>query len=329
MPVMDQSTDPAMAGLLSRVSDRPKLAAAIADVNVDPDEIATLPDHAFAWPEKRAYPIHDAGHALISCVYREGVKDVPDHVDASLKEACDVYQIDAALLSRPKIAAAQPSEDDYLLPGIRRLLVKDASQVKIAEQRLRDEGGRLSLASRAQASARLVHKAAFHGVNLRAETLKMAGMTVTDTRELADWLEARVEAAPVEYKDAYVKLAATARRMSPELRDRAEQIKLAEAIQELDSLAGLDRHHGRRLPDPMATVFNTTKVAGNGVTLAGRFVPVERLAQYEPSFYSDALGPDIVREASDAGGHLDPYKLAMVLGTLPLDMQRVLSAQIR
>ena len=77
------------------------------------------------------------------------------------------------------------------------------------------------------------------------------------------------------------------------------------------------------------TVFNADKIAGQGVTLAGRFVPFERLAAYEPSFYADALGDDFVREASDNMGQLDLHKLAMVLGTLPMDMQRVLSAQIR
>lgn len=318
-----------MAGLMGRVANRPKLAAAIMDVDVDIKELAQLPDHAFAWPEKRAFPVHDAGHALMSCVYREGTEGVPAHVDRTLKEACEIYGIDRGLLAAPKVAAAPPDERDYLLPGIRRLLVKDASQVKAAEGRLHAEGKKLSLEHRAQASARLVEKAAFYGVNLRAETLKMAGYTVTDTRELADWLEARCEAAPIEYKDGYQKLANAVRRLPVELRDRREQIKLAEAIQELDSLAGLDRHYDRKLHDPMATVFNTTKVAGQGVSLAGRFVPLERLAQLEPSFYSDALGPDIVREASDAAGQIDPHKLAMVLGTLPMDMQRVLSAQIR
>ena len=90
---------------------------------------------------------------------------------------------------------------------------------------------------------------------------------------------------------------------------------------------------GRKLLDPMATVFNTEKRAnwtmGNGVTLAGRFMPMERLAAYDANFYSDVLGPDIVREASDAAGTLDPSKLATILETLPVDMQRALSAQMR
>ena len=329
MSVVDQSTDPAMAALMGRVANRPKLAAAIMDVDVDTDELAQLPNSAFAWPEKRAFPVHDAGHALMSCVYRENVAGVPDHVDRTLKEACEVYGIDRGLLAAPKVASAPPDERDYLLPGIRRLLVKDASQVKVAEERLFTEGKKLTLEHRAQASARLVEKAAFFGTNLRAETLKMAGYVITNTRELADWLEARREAAPVEYKDGYQKLATEVRRLPVELRDRREQIKLAEAIQEMDSLAGLDRHYNKKLHDPMATVFNTTKVAGQGVNLAGRFVPMDRLAAYDSNFYNDALGPDFVREASDAAGHIDPHKLAMVLGTLPMDMQRVLSAQIR
>jgi hypothetical protein len=112
--------------------------------------------------------------------------------------------------------------------------------------------------------------------------------------------------------------------MPEELRDHAVQVKLASAIEELDVLAGLDRQWGRRLPDPHASVFNTTKSAGPGVTLAGRFIPMERMAAYPTSFYSDALGPDFVREATDRSGQLDMEKLSAVLSTLPVDMQRVL-----
>ena len=112
--------------------------------------------------------------------------------------------------------------------------------------------------------------------------------------------------------------------MPGELRDRAVQARLAAAIEELDGLAELVPQWGRRLPDPHATVYNTTKSAGPGVTLAGRFIPMERLAAYPTSFYADALDPDIVREATDRSGRLDVEKLAVVLSTLPIDMQRVL-----
>lgn len=318
-----------MAHLMRRVADRPKLAAAIADVDVRREELAGLPDHAFAWPEKRAYPIHSADHTLLSMVYREDAEAVPAYVDRSLKEACEMYGLDVSLLARPKVAVAAEPDDAFLLPQHRRLRVTDASHVKVAEEKLRTEGSRLGVVSRSLAASRLVEKAAFYGVSLRPETQQMAGNVVTDTRTMADWLEARREAAPVEYKDSYQKLAAAVRRLPAEFRDRAQQVKLAEAIHDLDGQAGLDVHYGKRLPDPTLTVFNTTKTAGAGVTLAGQFMPLERLAAYDSSFFSDALGPDFVREASDAAGHMDPVRLAAVLETLPADMQRVLAAQMR
>lgn len=329
--VVDQFSDPVLAHLARRVADRPKLAAALQDFDVDPAEAETLPDHAFAWAEKRAFPLHSREHAMMSRTYREGVANVPEHVDTAIKQACAVYGIDDALYTRPKTAAAPSPASDYLLPDIRRLHVTNAEQVKVAEERLRTEGRSLSVAHRALASANLVKKAANYGVRLRPEidTMKMAGLTTTDRRMLVDWLEARYEAAPAEHKDGYRKLAGAASQLPEELRDREMQIKLAEAIQELDEASGLDRHWGRRLIDPLLTVFNTTKVAGPGVTLAGRFVPMDRVASYPSDFYSDILGPDIVREASDGAGQFDPYKLAAVLGTLPVDMQRVLSQQMR
>lgn len=327
--LVDQFSDPVMAHLVRRVSDRPKLAAALADIDVDATERDALPDSAFAWPEKRAFPVHSRDHAMLSRTYREGLPGVPPHVDQVLKSACEVYGIDDGLWATAKEATAAVSDEDYLLPHLRRLRVTSAEQVKEAEERLRTEGSRLSVVNRALSASRLVEKAAFYGVNVRSEVLKMAGMTITARQPLIDWLEARREAAPMAYKAGYDKLAAAARRLPEELRDRAQQVKLAEAIEELDTLSGIDRHYDRRLPDPLATVFNTEKTAGPGVTLAGRFVPMSRVAQYPATFYSDVLGDDIVREASDGAGGMDHMRLAAVLETLPVDMQRLLSQHMR
>ena len=329
MAVVDQFSDPVMAHLVKRIADRPKLAAAIQDFDVNRDEQDQLPNTAFAWSEKRAFPIHSREHTILSRVYSEGIKNVPAHVTRALKEACEVFDIDESLFARSKVAAAPEPEDSFLLPELRRLRVTEAIHVKTAEEKLRNERTKLSIQNRALASRRLVEKAASFGINVHDEIRKMAGMTVTDRQPLVDWLEARREAAPVEYKDGYQKLANAAKRMSSELRDREQQIKLAEAIGELDERAGLTRYYDRKLPDPLMTVFNSSKTAGAGVTLAGRYLPIERLAAYPSTFYADVLGPDIVREASDTSGQMDLHKLAMVLETLPVDMQRMLSAQMR
>ena len=327
MQVTDQFHDPVMAVLVKVVADRPKLAAAARDVDVDPDEAAGLPDTAFAWPEKRAYPIHSPGHALLSRAYREAADKVPEHVDRALKEACDIYGIDEAVFARDKVAAVE-SDDDFLLPATRSLRVTEADQVKEAERRLHEGKSRLTPEHRAEAAVRLIEKAAALGAVPGSETYKMAGLVVTDTRTMADWIGARAAAAPAEHRAGFEKLATAARALPPELRNREAQMKIVDALQELDKLAGLERHYDRRLPDPTATVFNTTKVAGPGVDLAGTFMPLERFAAYSPEFYSDILGPDFVREASGVGG-LDPVKMAEVLATLPRDMQRVLANHMR
>ena len=329
MAVVDQFNDPVMGHLIRRVSDRPKLAAAIQDFDVDRDEQDQLPNTAFAWSEKRAFPVHSREHTILSRVYSEGVKNVPSHVTRALKEACEVFEIDEALFARSKVAAAPESSDNFLLPELRRLRVTEAIHVKTAEEKLRNEGTKLSIQNRALASRRLLEKAASFNVPVRDETRKMAGMTVTDRQPLVDWLEARSEAAPAEHKDGFQKLANAAKKMPAELRDREQQIKLAEAIGDLDTLSGLDRYYDRKLPDPLLTVFNSNKTAGAGVTLAGRFMPIERIASYPSTFYSDVLGPDIVREASDMSGQMDPQRLAQVLETLPADMQRVLIQNMR
>lgn len=326
--VIDQFHDPVLGTLAKIASDRPRLASAVMSFDIDPSELDTLPDEAFAWPEKRAYPVHSREHATLSRAYREGVGGkVPSHVDVALKEALDVYGVDETLFARAKVASAAPPSDDtsdYLLPDIRRLRVTEASHVKTAADQLVQQGDRLSPGHRILAGARLVEKAAFFGVRVSDVVRKMAGLVATSTPVLADWLDARSQAASVEFRDSYTKLAAEVRRMPFELRNYGIQARLASAVEELDELSGLDRQWGRRLLDPHASVFNTTKVAGPGVTLAGRFIPMERMAAYPSSFYADALGPDIVREATDAGGRFDVEKLSSVLGTLPVDMQRVL-----
>jgi hypothetical protein len=331
--MVDQTSDPVLAHLMRRVADRPKLASAAMNIDIDRDALASLPDSAFAWPEKRAFPIHDAGNTLLSRIYREGMAGVPVYVDNAIKQASEIFGVDESMFEHAKVAAAEESDDNFLLPQHRRLRVTEPAHVKVAEEKLRNEGKNLSVVSRALAASRLVEKAAFFGTDVRLDVYKMAGMTVTDTRTLLDWIEARCEAAAPTHKAGYQKLAAAVHAHPSQLADRNVQIKIAETIQELDEMAGLSRHYGRKLPDPMATVFNTEKRAnwtmGNGVTLAGRFMPMERLAAYDANFYSDVLGPDIVREASDAGGAIDTSKLATILETLPVDMQRALSAQMR
>ena len=329
MTLVDQFRDPTLAVLVNLVADRPKIASAVADYDIEPSEVESLPDSAFAWQEKRAFPIHSKEHTILSQVYRDNTPGVPPHVDACLKEARDIYDVSADLFTREKRAAAPQDPDDYLLPDLMRLPVRNAYQVKTAEATLLRDFTKLSLVHRAEACKRLVDKAAAYGEKLDPLMHKLAGFTVTSTRQLTDWIDARAGASEGSYRDAFEKLAATTRRLPPEIHNRADQIKLAEVISELDQKAGLVRHYDKRLPDAMQTVFNTEKIAGHGVDLNGRFVTASQLAAYPSTFYGDILGDDLIREASDARGDIDPQKLAAILGTLPRDMKGLLASHMR
>ena len=329
MTLVDQFRDPTLATLVNLVADRPKVAAAVADFDIQPDEAATLPDSAFAWPEKRAFAVHSREHTILSCVYRENTSGVPKYVDAALKEACDMYSIPEALFAREKKAAVEDNPDDYLLPELKRLPVRSAEQVKTAEATLLEGFQKLSLEHRAEACKRLIDKAAQYGATLDPFVHKLAGFTITSTDTLRRWIEARTEAAPPAYKEAFQKLANAVKELPPEIRNREQQVKIAETIGELDKKAGLVRYYDRKLPDALQTVFNTDKIAGHGVDLNGRFVPMSRLASYPSTFYGDILGDDLMREASDGRGGLDPQKLAAILETLPRDMKNILSQQMR
>ena len=330
MNIIDQFHDPSLAVLVHLVADRPKVAALVSDFDVNPEELDTLPASAFAWSEKRALAVHTPEHTIMSRVYRENMSSVPAHVDQTLKEACEVYGIDESIFTREKRAAAFDDPEDYLLPDLKRLKVTNAEQVKVAEEKLVNGFQKLSVEHRAMACKRLVDKAAAYGAKLHPLMHKLAGFTVSTTAVLKDWIEARKEAAEApEHKAAFSKLASALKGQPAEVRNREQLIKMAEIITELDKKAGLERYYGKKLLDPLLSVFNTNKIAGQGVDVGGKFMSLERLASYPGTFYGDILGEDIVREASDGRGGMDPHKLAAIIETLPRDMKNLLGQQMR
>lgn len=330
MAIIDQYTDSTFAYLYHLVKDRPQLEEYIKEAEVHESEASTLPDTAFAWPEKRAFPIHTKESTTLSSIYRENVSDVPSYVDDTLKVARDIYGIDDAVFARPKLAAVEDLPDDYLLPELKKIRVKTAADVKTAEKVLLRDYTKLSVMNRATACVNLVKKAEEFKVELASPIQKLAGTTISSTKILVDWLEARREATPREiYKVAFQKLADGVKKMPAEIRDRDVLVKLADSISELDEKAGLTKFYDRKLPDPMNTVFNTDKTASSGVDLNGKYVSAVRLASYGQDFYNDMLGEDLVSEASDGSGGLDPQKLATILETLPRDLKAILANQIR
>ena len=330
MSVIDQFSDPAFGTLHRQITRMPALESFVKQASVDHDDVASLPSTAFAWPSERKYPIHTPEHTALSYAYSKVAAVLPLEVRANLKQALEIYEIPEATFAEQEVKLAS-DEDIYLVPTHKLFPVQNATQCKLAQDRLIEALPRLDLEHRAIACANLVKKADELGVDLRPEVLQLAGLVVSSTKFAMEWLEARADRLPETdkvHKLAYMTLADGLKKSPPEVSDRKGLLKFASVIAELDEQTGLDRHYDRRLPDALRTVFNTEKQASKSVDLGGTFVSLSKLAQLPASFWEDLGGRELSDEIAP-GGVVDQSKLATVVDTLPLDLKMTLRAQCR
>lgn len=329
MNTIDVTTDPAFSHLRA-LSDRyPGLVEFAKSAELSPEEFAQLPDGAFAWPEKRAFPIHTKEHTAISVAYSKHAEAVPSHVRGNLQLACDAFSIPAETFTPAGVKTA--SVEYWLLPSERRFRVASAEDVRYAADALEKRAHDLSEEQRVEAYHNLVKTAESFGVQVDPSLYKFAGQTLTDTEVLADWLEARSAAAEsvgskvaaIEYKN----LGQSFRMADKYVSSPADQVKIASCIAELDKVAGIEKFVGRSLPNPILTVWNTNKVASQQVDLNGMYFDQAMLASLPVTFWEDTLGPEFVAEFAP-GGVVDPEMLVTVLQTLPADMKATLVTQL-
>lgn len=293
--------------------------------------IQEVPPMAFAWREKSAYPIHSREHAVISGLYAFADPQTPAPVLAKIAEALDMYGVDLETVKPQAEKTAALTEANCLFPEQQAYPVRDAHEVKLAEKHLLANLHKLGAVSRAFAFSRLADAAEVHGVKLATESYRRAGRTNVDREFLADQLDARAAAASkTEYGSKYAEMAVSVRRDRKFTRDPALVAKLAERIADMDKHASLTRHYDRKLHDPLKSVYGGTKVASeHDIQLGTCTVDSNTLAQMPPSFFADALGPDIVREIAPSGV-VDPQAVKAVVETLPMDeklrFQKQLSA---
>lgn len=330
MSVVDQYSDPAFATLYRQVTAYPRLEEYIKEASLDAGEAVALPKTAFAWPDERKFPMHTAAHAAMSYAYVKAAAHVPAHVVGALENALTAYDIPADVFASPVTKVAADNDTDYLVPALKLWSVKTASDVSRVERQVVAALTKLDLEHRTVACTNLVKKAAEHGVPVSLDIQRSAGLVVSDLGRARDWVEARAGAVDSEtFKTAYLKLAEGLKHQGAESKDRDGLLKIAGAIAELDERSGLDRHYDRKLPDAVQTVFNTTKLASEVVDLAGKSVPVSKLAALPPSFWEDLGGPDLRAEVAPGGTVVDVSKLATVVDTLPLDLKLILRNQVR
>jgi hypothetical protein len=328
--VVDQTNDTGFATLRVLVQRYPGLREMSKTAELDPAEFSQLPDTAFAWPGERKYPIHTREQAALSLAYSKIAQEsVPTDVRDSLMKAVDAYTIPKTAFDNP-VMEKKASNEYWLLPDKKRFRVASAEDVGVAEGLLHEKYAQLSVYDRAEAFLHL-HDAAEHfKVPLSSSTEKLAGFTITSTQILKDWIEARQEAAiklGSEMAPAYELLASKFKGVRPYLTDRKDQIKIASLLNELDRKSGVDKFHGKTILDPLRTVFNTEKLATDALDIGGYTFSLKKLATLPSTFWSDALGADVMREIAP-DGDVKISALKEILPTLPADLKLIIGRQL-
>lgn len=324
---IDQTNDPGFGTLCAVTKRFPALEEMAKTAELGAEEFKDLPNTAFAWETRRKFPIHSKEHTAISLGYRKVASAVPAEVDDKLTKAAAAYGIDTQVFDTPEQVKVA-SEEFFLLGGRFRVTSKD--EVKYAENALLRKYATLSPQDRAEAFINLGKVAEHFEVPLQPSTQKLAGFTITSTKVMKDWIEARKMAAEnlkSTVVGAYEKLARAYDRVDPYITDRSVQLKLAALIDELDQESGVHQFYGKSMLTPLETVFNTDKVATGQIMIGSLMLDKDKLAALPMSFWESLLGDDVAKEIA-TDGEPDIDKLAPILPTLPQDLTIVAQKQL-
>ena len=329
--MLTRFTDPMYKNLYRAIKDLPPQAISlIKKASIEEETIGDLPDTAFAWPEKRAYPVHTAQDAAVSYVYAQLNDDTPDYVLNKIAEALKIYEINPKQLSlnyTTKKANFIPQEC-YALPHRKLWPMLDSETVKLACEAFTRDAKNLSTGEKFIAANQIVKKAKEHNVSLHPRINKYAGQVACDKSLLLENIDCRITASKEPYTHKYIKIAEEVRKLPAICYNSAPLIKIAVALEKVDKESGIDSLYHRTLNDPISSVFNTDKLAEEVVDLGGTSIPVSVLEQVPLEAYGDIFGDEFVEEVA-SNGSLDLEKLQTVLKTMPKDLKLIFIKQIK
>ena len=160
-----------------------KKIASVLPENVKTAELAEvekLPDSAFAWPEKRAFPIHRPEDILLSTAYycsdvQDG-KEMPPCVKQNLVKAAYIWKIEdqfqkvaesaAQLTSRKPVQEYWGLQENYKGKELKRYPLFDAQHVKMASEYFSKQYAHYPMLWRIKIASKIEKRAQDLGVTL-------------------------------------------------------------------------------------------------------------------------------------------------------------------
>lgn len=293
-----------------------------------------LPNHLFADPGHRRFPVHSGPAAYVSMMYflpqeasygktASAVRDRIERVAAHFGLLGEVQAFEAKFkLAQARPAHADLPDDDFALPG-RGLPINDSAGVVKAAAYLREHREDLPLIARRAAAKKVLAKAAKVGGLSAPDQVyleRQAGLGKGDAKvaALAAYERARVLQGRGANEEA-LKLAekASAVLTSPALvDDRSVRNELADLIDAADY-----KYRLRGLTAPEAMISFTPKQAAatlddHVATTSGRVYRKADLEAVGLDELRGTFGPSFVNRVSAGGLLPDGTKLAAVLPTL-------------
>lgn len=329
--ITDVQSDKSFKVLFNKIQDfQEGTADFIKTAQINYDELGSLPDTAFAWPEMRKLAMHTKEHTALSLIYANG-ENIPSHVKQTLEKAAALYDISLQEKDFSKTASSNETpfiDDDYLIPERKMCKVASVNDIELGVEFLKRNSKSLDVMSLAHANKVLCKKASENEYTLPIRVHQEAGLVLCNLEKLAEWLETRsLIAKEQKHKDGYTKLASVVSPESKEPITRNSLIKVATTIAILDEASGIDSKYHRGIETPMCSVFNTEKVAEETIVFGGTNVPLSNFARVNMDVYSKILGDDILEEIT-TDGELDHSKLMDVMQTLPADLQQTLAPYV-
>lgn len=324
--------DPGHALIRSLLSLCPGAHAFVKGAELE-NKVEEIPDTAFAWAGPKLYPVHSPAHAVVSYLYAKHGADMtktaslmPKSVLEGIEEALDSYGVDRALLAPVVAKVAAVTEEECLFPDRREYPVRNAEEVKLAEQALLAQMDKMMPQTRFRVFNKLAALADRHGVTLDDCSTQWAGETETDRKQLGEALAKRASLAKTAaLRGAYESLATAAFTDRYGFQVPEKRAQLALKLAELDKAANITR----LVPDAFRTVYNTTVKTGSAtLDLCGSRVDPSHFDRLPASFFSDALGKDCLAEVAP-GGVVNGAKVAEVVATLPADMKADFARQLK
>lgn len=327
--ILDIYTDKSLKGLVSIVRNKPSYYDRIKTAEVAYDKKAKLPESAYAWPEKRAYPINGKEAALVSALYRtqfppelaKEAMEVPAHVDDNLEKAAYLYgfEIPAKVTKKQQVKVASIQSDDYLIPNKKWFPVRNKNEAKLAEKVIIKNAHVMGYDHLTEASHRLVEKMASYKAGteeLNPIIFKYAGMTLSNPEFLDASISRRLDFTKGDMANSYKKLLKISEEMDY---NRGNLVKVAATLEELDKQAKVRHLYDKYIPNPIESVFNTLKVRSVTKTAGhGMFTP-DMADMVTSEQVKTILGDDILEETM-VDKAMDKDRLVEVINSLPQDM---------